>query len=121
VFRVNQPTDVLHDPVTTGVGPRTTAGGNCPTRFSAVTGRNWWAHIDFAPINIELTIGEKEIEESLRFRREDASGGEAPGLSGTASVPGTDPAIVFADHGCCRSVRIRIPAPFTLSALFEAL
>ena len=84
-------------------------------------GRARWAHLAFSRINIELTIPKNQIEESLRFRREDASGGEAPGLSGPASVPGMDPAIVFADHGCCRSVRIRIPAPFTLSALFEAL
>jgi len=29
-------------------------------------GRTWWAHLAFSRINIELTILQKEIEESLR-------------------------------------------------------
>jgi hypothetical protein len=29
-------------------------------------GRAWWAHLEFSRINIELTILQKEIEESLR-------------------------------------------------------
>jgi hypothetical protein len=44
-------------------------------------GRARSAHLAFSRINIELTIRKKEIEESLRFRRDDGSGGEAPWLS----------------------------------------
>ena len=85
---------------------------------AASGGRTWWAHFEFTRINIELIILREKIEESLRFRREDASGEEAPGLSGPASVPGMDPAIVLADHSgtvakCGRSGQHR----FLLAAL----
>jgi hypothetical protein len=35
-------------------------------------GRRWWAHVVFTRANIQLTILEKEIEETLRFWREEA-------------------------------------------------
>ena len=61
-----------------------------PREHGLYGGRTWWAHLEFTRINIELTIGEKEIEETLRPRREDGMSGEALWLSGPASVPGRD-------------------------------
>jgi hypothetical protein len=44
-------------------------------------GRSWWAHLAFTRMNIELTIGKKEIEESLLNRAKDATTADLPWLS----------------------------------------
>ena len=45
---------------------------------SLAGGRWWWAHVESTRMNIALTILEKEIEETLRFPREDDSSGRTP-------------------------------------------
>ena len=42
-------------------------------------GRSWWAHFEFTRINIELTILQKEIEESLRSEPKTSGVGKCVG------------------------------------------
>jgi hypothetical protein len=53
---------------------------------SSSGGRIWWAHIDFTRINIDLTIGEKEIEESLWNEPKTSRVGKCRGYLELASV-----------------------------------